>query len=76
MFKTGDLARRWHVSDTTVRGFIEKGWLKCTRTPTNRYYYTEEDVKEFEEKYMKRMNEGGMSDAVQKGDNANDGNES
>lgn len=76
MLKTGDLVRRWNISETTVRGFIKRGWLKCTKTPTGRFYYREEDVEEFERDYMTRLNEGDESDAVQTSDNSNDSDES
>lgn len=63
MFKTGDVAKRYHVSKNTVRTWVEKGYLSCTRLPCGDRQFSDEDLQVFEEKHIRHVHaEGGVSE--------------
>lgn len=47
VYKTGQFAKLIGVHITTLQKWDRMGKLKAHRTPTNRRFYTEEQLKEF-----------------------------
>lgn len=46
-YSISEMAMAIGVSTATLRRWDEKGYLKASRTPTNRRYYTSDQVAEF-----------------------------
>lgn len=46
MLKTGQVADMLGVSTSTIREWVEKGYLPCIKTPTRHRLFREEDVEE------------------------------
>lgn len=54
-YKPGEFAAKIGVTVLTLQRWDNKGVLKAKRTPTNRRYYTEEQLTE----YFKKSERGG-----------------
>ena len=51
MYQVSDVARLFGVSDTTIRNWVGKGKLKCSRLPSGVRVF-EEDVNRAYQKYL------------------------